>query len=391
QAGADLSTGAPSRRTVLLQDQVERTIAALVESLADPERADDPFAQQPEQEDQQGGQQGGDGQAPAPRMPPIAELKLLRTLAQQSLDDTRAAAELPSDDRGSFLERVSRRQQSLVDLGERWMERMKRENQRDGGGAQPGAQPGGNRGRDGAPPADVPPMGAPPTPAPPAPAPPSPSVPPKPPPTDEPSLDDALGLGGEKSRTDDAENRRKELERSLRKEEPRDLLSSALDDLRRSTGLLAEKEPGLPTQRLQESAIRKFDELIATARRMQQQMEQSASQNQQQQGQQSGQQQQQQGEQDGQQGQQPQARGQQDGKGDRNARPTGSDEAGIPDDSKVDPTDQMAELDESRIAWGQLPPRVREAVRQGLRDPMSAAYRKLTQDYYRRLAEEPRR
>jgi hypothetical protein len=47
-----------------------------------------------------------------------------------------------------------------------------------------------------------------------------------------------------------------------------------------------------------------------------------------------------------------------------------------------------AQFDESRAEWGRLPPRVREAVRQGFRDPMSAAYRRLTQEYYRRLAEE---
>jgi hypothetical protein len=47
-----------------------------------------------------------------------------------------------------------------------------------------------------------------------------------------------------------------------------------------------------------------------------------------------------------------------------------------------------AQFDESRAEWGRLPPRVRDAVRQGFRDPMSAAYRRLTQEYYRRLAEE---
>lgn len=50
-----------------------------------------------------------------------------------------------------------------------------------------------------------------------------------------------------------------------------------------------------------------------------------------------------------------------------------------------------AQFDESRVEWGQLPPRVRDAVRQGVRDPMSAAYRRLTQEYYRRLAEEGRK
>ena len=57
----------------------------------------------------------------------------------------------------------------------------------------------------------------------------------------------------------------------------------------------------------------------------------------------------------------------------------------------MEPTTTDAQFDESRAEWGRLPPRVREAVRQGLRDPMSAAYRRLTQDYYRRLAEEPKR
>ena len=44
-----------------------------------------------------------------------------------------------------------------------------------------------------------------------------------------------------------------------------------------------------------------------------------------------------------------------------------------------------------RSEWGRLPARVRDAVRQGMRDPMSASYRRLTQDYYRRMAEEPKR
>ena len=57
----------------------------------------------------------------------------------------------------------------------------------------------------------------------------------------------------------------------------------------------------------------------------------------------------------------------------------------------VDPADMAAQFDESRVEWGQLPPRVRDAVRQGVRDPMSAAYRRLTQEYYRRLAEEGRK
>lgn len=414
-AGADLSNGMPSRRTVLMQTQVERGAAALVEALADPEQPDDPFAR----EERQGGEQaGGEGQqgdaAQVQRMPPIAELKLIRTMAQQALDDTRAAAELPEAERGPFLSRVANRQRTLLELGEKWMERMKRENAGDAEGKPAG--PGGPPPAPPTPGAEVAPLGAqaspasPPAPTPPAPpkpapaptpaptapaSPTSPTPPPAAPPAaDEPSLDRALGLDEPGDAPADAEQRRLELERGLRQEKPRDLLASALQDLRVSAELLAQAQPGLDTQRLQENAVRKFDELIATARRMQQE-QQSAAQQQKQQGSRSqrGNQQGEQSPQDGE-GQRPEPQGSQASQGRQRGDQRGDqagEQAGQPDSRLVDPTDQMAEFDESRIAWGQLPPRVREAVRQGLRDPVSAAYRKMTQDYYRRLAEEQKK
>lgn len=207
-------------------------------------------------------------------------------------------------------------------------------------------------------------------------------------------MDRALGLDEPGDAPADAEQRRLELERGLRQEKPRDLLASALQDLRVSAELLAQAQPGLDTQRLQENAVRKFDELIATARRMQQE-QQSAAQQQKQQGSRSqrGNQQGEQSPQDGE-GQRPEPQGSQASQGRQRGDQRGDqagEQAGQPDSRLVDPTDQMAEFDESRIAWGQLPPRVREAVRQGLRDPVSAAYRKMTQDYYRRLAEEQKK
>lgn len=415
QAGADLSTGAVSRRTVLLQDQVVRGLGALVEALADPERPEDPFERAPDQQQQGQGNGGQGGAAQVERMPPIAELKLLRTLTQQALDDTRSAAGLAPEERGAFLDRITRRQRNLLELGEKWMERMKRANEEGGGQRPPAEAPGTppvpgltpptEPAKPAAPPVPpVPPVPKSPPespespasktpPAPPAhPARPAPKSPPAPP-SDDPSLDEALGLEGPKERGDDAANRRRELERGLRQEKPRDVLASALNDLRRSTDLLNDQEPGLPTQRLQESAIRKFDELIATARRMQQEQSSSSNSQQQQQQQQRQQEtgQEQSGQQDPQAGKETQDRQRQQQAGQRNPSPSDSNEAGAPDQGKVDPTDQMAQFDESRVAWGQLPPRVREAMRQGIRDPMSAAYRKLTQDYYRRLAEEARR
>lgn len=43
-------------------------------------------------------------------------------------------------------------------------------------------------------------------------------------------------------------------------------------------------------------------------------------------------------------------------------------------------------LRENRAEWGQLPPRVREELQQGYAEPYSGLYRGLTEQYYRRLA-----
>ena len=229
-----------------------------------------------------------------------------------------------------------------------------------------------------------------------------PAAPPASPPasTDEPpSLDDALGLepeGGARKVAEDGS----ELDRSLSGAKPRDILASAIEDMRRSARLLDAQDPGLPTRRAQESVVRKLDELIATAQRMQEQQQQR----QQQQGQASQQQRRNQdrnrGQQQDQQGQpEPRENGQERGGRERSQptpgegrdrRPDGDANAQEPP-TALDPAANDLQFDESRAEWGRLPPRVREAVRQGLRDPMSAAYRRLTQDYYKRLAEEPKR
>lgn len=38
--------------------------------------------------------------------------------------------------------------------------------------------------------------------------------------------------------------------------------------------------------------------------------------------------------------------------------------------------------------WGSLPPRVREQMRQGMRERMSSVYRTWTERYYERVAKE---
>ena len=122
-AGQDLSASALSQRTVLVQREVEAALASLIEALADPPEADDPFAEAPKDA---GGQQppGGGSMAGAPRVPPMAELRLLRTMAQRVLDDTKSASELPEADRAAYLTRIAMRQKRLTELGERWVKAM---------------------------------------------------------------------------------------------------------------------------------------------------------------------------------------------------------------------------------------------------------------------------
>ena len=235
-----------------------------------------------------------------------------------------------------------------------------------------------------------------------------PNVPPVPAMADKPpSLDEALGLG-DGGKQSDTTTDTSELQRSLDGAKPRDILNSAIDDMKHSAQLLEANDSGISTRRVQESVVRKLDELIATAQRMKQQQSQQGQESQGQQSQgQSGKGKNQGKDQgakdgkDGQDGKKPepgengQPRGGRDGKQDQDGadgkRRKDGDATSNEPPEQADATMNSAQFDEARAEWGRLPPRVREAVRQGLRDPMSAAYRQLTQDYYRRLAEEPKR
>ncbi len=120
---------------------------------------------------------------------------------------------------------------------------------------------------------------------------------------------------------------------------------------------------GIETQRLQAEAIRKLDVLIQNAQQQQQQQQSQSQQQQQQQQNQPNQQQQQQQQQQGdnQQEQEP---------------PAGQDA-------------QLAEAQAADLArWGALPARVRDALIQGADERFSTLYRRMTEQYFERLAEE---
>ena len=45
-------------------------------------------------------------------------------------------------------------------------------------------------------------------------------------------------------------------------------------------------------------------------------------------------------------------------------------------------------FEESDVEWGNLPERMRNLLRQGMRESVSKMYRNLTESYYRRIAED---
>ena len=189
-----------------------------------------------------------------------------------------------------------------------------------------------------------------------------------------PTLDELLGTeGGASEGGDEVElpedEGETELDRLLSGQEIVDEFRSAVDLMNRSAERLGgARDTGLTTQRMQEDVLRALDKLIADAQQRGQQSSSSSS---------SSSQQQQQGQQQ-QPGQQssPQA-SQGDNRGEANA-PGGQEGALGPE--------QAADL----AAWGNLPARFRDALVQGASDRFSATYRRLTEEYYRRLAEDPK-
>lgn len=143
-------------------------------------------------------------------------------------------------------------------------------------------------------------------------------------------------------------------------------------------------DTSLDTQRLQQRAIDKLDQLISQAKKQQKKKQQQKQQQKQDQ-----QQQQDQKQQDGQQpkqeqgkpGEQQQGEQRQDGKAtDANGNTLPGGQGG-----SLNPA-----LDAARASWGNLPARVRDMLLQGSGEKFSTSYQQLTEEYYRKLAEKQR-
>jgi len=205
------------------------------------------------------------------------------------------------------------------------------------------------------------------------PIPPPPVPSPAPPPDDDlPSLDELLGTGKDKPAdapgAPDAE--KANLDKLLSGAELGQAFEQAVGFMKDAAKRLGDtKDVGITTQRVQEDALRKLDQLISSLDRQAQQQPQSQSEP---------------GEPE-------------DGKGPPRQRrpqpgqPSETPASGEPQDSPGPTLKEGAlnpELESARAAWGALPARVRQMLMQGSNDRFSSMYNRLTQEYYRRLAEE---
>lgn len=179
-----------------------------------------------------------------------------------------------------------------------------------------------------------------------------------------PSLDDLLGLEEETGEVD-----RSELERQLTAQQAGEQFQQAVGLMGDAAGRLAGAgDTGVQTQRIQEDILRRLDQVIEAAQQNQSggggksRSQSQSQQNQQQQPNQSS---------------QAQPGGPPGNQGDQEH--TGPGLSGVQLNPGVAP---------DGVTWGNLPDRVRESVAQGVTDRYSAMYRRMTELYYRKLAEQ---
>lgn len=194
------------------------------------------------------------------------------------------------------------------------------------------------------------------------------------------SLDELLGLeqepGERSAETGADQTREQDLSRALDQQAPGQALAEALLRMGVSAELLDVRfDPGLGTQRVQQEVLAKLDELIEMAKNMSSSSGSSSSSSA---------------------GSPRSSRSQPappkqagaskpNSSGPRNSQPAGSQEGDSP---PIQEGDINTVIDETRQEWGNLPPRVRDMMLQGRTSRFSSLYQRLTEEYYKRLAEE---
>lgn len=157
------------------------------------------------------------------------------------------------------------------------------------------------------------------------------------------------------------------------KETPSDNFAAAVTEMKQAGGLLDKSQTDRPTQRLQENVIARIDQLIADAKKKQSKSKSKPKP----------------GEADD--GGKPQAGPPQQGQGKQPGQPNGQGQEAAQQaggQGSVSNRGDTEPLDEQFSEWGNLPDRIRKELLQGRDDRFSTLYDKLTQRYYKRLAEE---
>jgi hypothetical protein len=196
------------------------------------------------------------------------------------------------------------------------------------------------------------------------------------------SLDELLGIEKEKPASSQpdaaAKDNSEELKRKLNETEAADAFEAAIQKMSLSADLLdTQFDTGLGTQRVQEDITNKLDLLIKQAKKQKSKSKSSSS---------SSNQQQSRNQQDQPKPDKQQNKSQNQEAGDkRNNKPSDSREGDPPE---LQEGDLNKVMDETRTEWGNLPQRVRDMLLQGRKEKFSNLYEQLTQEYYKRLAEE---
>jgi hypothetical protein len=175
-----------------------------------------------------------------------------------------------------------------------------------------------------------------------------------------------LGLAEPGAEAADAQ-RDRELDRKLTAQQAAEAMQEALRLMDDAAAEIATRGTGLTTERLQEDVLRRLDEVIESAQQNQGQGGGSSSSSSSQSRQQN----------------QP---GQQRSGGQSSGRSSESRQASMPP-SGTDAVLRPQSLPDA-ASWGALPDRLRDALEQGVGETFSSAYRRLTEAYYRKLAEQ---
>jgi hypothetical protein len=224
---------------------------------------------------------------------------------------------------------------------------------------------------------------------------------------DQPSLDELLELGQDSEPADDQPARPREdgpdapstsqddagqkpeptqetspedksfedLRQRLQQEAKDDPFASAVEQMQTVAQRLGQKrDAGRNTQRLQQDILKKLDQVLAKAR--QQRGGGRQNQKQQQQGRQN------------QGGQKPGGQRQSQQQASQGAKASAQQPTGQSGEAGSTAATDAEAMKALRRQWGNLPPRLRSELSEGLDDPFSPIYRSMTEEYYQRLAEQ---